>query len=96
MRVFILSLSIFLLTGAASAQQCAQCALTDACIKEYTQATAKIKKDYKKGAAEQQKGREQTLSQRFSERAVLAGQGSLDSAIAPEIDKLKDCLSRVK
>lgn len=96
MRALVFFLSIIVLTSAASAQQCAQCTLADACIKQYTQASAKIKKDSKKGTAEQNKGREQTLRQRYSERSVLADQGNMDSMIGAEIDKLKDCLGRVK
>jgi hypothetical protein len=92
MRILIL---LLLLGGVAQAQQCVECSSADACIKEYTRATAKIKAEYKKGVADQRKGREQTLREHFSLRATLAEEG-LGQVIQPQIDKLKDCLSKVR
>ena len=93
MRAFLF-LIVFLFGGAANAQQCAQCISADACIKDYTRATAKIKSDYKKGAADARKEREQTLRDRFLPRAAVASPESFEQAIRVEIDKLKDCLSK--
>ena len=95
MRLFVLTTMLFFGT-AAYAQDCRECVLADACIKEYTRATAQIKKDYKKGAAELRKGREQTLREQFSPRMTLANQGDLGTVIASEIDKLRDCLGKVR
>jgi hypothetical protein len=89
-------LIILLFGGAANAQQCAQCSLADACIRDYTRAIAKIKAEYKKGVADQRKGREQTLRDRFSPPTVLANPESFERAIRAEIDSLKDCLGKIK
>ena len=88
-----LVLAMSLSASAANAQQCSRCLLADACIKQYSQVTAKIQKDYKKAVAEQRRGREQPLGQRFSERAVVAG--NFDALIDSEIEKLKDCLTKI-
>jgi len=56
-----LILMMSLSASAVYAQQCSKCLLADACIKQYSQVTAKIQKDYKKAVAEQRKGREQPL-----------------------------------
>jgi hypothetical protein len=95
MRFFFLTIVLFFGT-AAYAQECRECLLADACIKEYTRATAQIKKEYKRGAAELRKGREQTLRQQFSPRMALANQGDLGTVIASEIDKLSDCLGKIR
>jgi hypothetical protein len=87
---FAMSLS----ANAANAQQCPKCVSADACIKQYSQATARIKKNYKKAVAEQRRGREQPLRQRFSEPEVVAG--NFDALISSEIDTLKDCLAKVR
>jgi hypothetical protein len=89
-----LVLAMSLSASAANAQQCSRCLLADACIKQYSQVTAKIQKDYKKAVAEQRRGREQQLGQRFSERAVVAG--NFDALIDSEIEKLKDCLTKIR
>lgn len=91
-----LVLILFLFASAAQAQQCPQCTSADACIKDYARATAKLKADYKKGVAELRKGREQTLGQQFTPRMALADQGSLGAAIQLEIDKLQDCLGKIR
>ena len=95
MRAFALTITLFF-SGAAYAQECRECVLADACIKEYTRATAQIKKDYKKGTAELRKGREQTMREQFSPRMALANQGDLGTVIASEIDKLKDGLGKIR
>ena len=95
MRAFVLM--IMLVFGTAiHAQECRECVLADACIKEYTHTTAQIKKYYKKGAAELRKGREQTLREQFSPKISLADQGNLGAVIASEIDKLRDCLGKIR
>ena len=93
----VLFVVIIILSGnAALAQQCPQCSAADACIKDYTRAVTKIKSDYKKGVAAQRKGREQSLGDRFSPKSAVTDQGSLEQAIQSEIEKLKDCLSKVR
>jgi hypothetical protein len=87
-------LTIILFGNAANAQQCAQCAAADTCIKDYTRAVSKIKADYKKGIADQRKGREQSLRDRFSPRSAVTDQDSLEQAARSEIDKLKECLGK--
>ena len=94
MRIFLISI-MFLFASGAHAQQCPECILADACIKEFTQATSKIKAENKKAIADRQKGREQTLRDRFSQRGELVDQG-LGALVWLEIDKLKDCLSKVR
>lgn len=89
------ALTLFLCANAAQAQQCPECLSADSCIKDYARATAQIKSDYKKGVAEQRKGREQTLRQQFAPRATLASEGDLGAVIRVEIDKLKDCLAKI-
>jgi hypothetical protein len=95
MRV-IFVLVIVLFANSASAQQCPQCAAADACIKDYTRAITKIKSDYKKGVADQRKGREQSLRDRFSPRSAVTDQDGLDQTIRSEIDTLKECLGKVR
>jgi len=92
--ILLLVLAASLSANAANAQQCPKCLLVDACVKQYSQVSAKIQKDYKKAAAEQRRGKEQPLGQRFSEPAVVAG--NFDALIYSEIEKLKDCLAKIR
>ena len=92
----LLFLIIVLSGNAAAAQQCSQCIAADDCIKEYTRAVTKIKTDYRKGLADQRKGREQSLRDRFSSRSAVTDQDGLDQTIRSEIEKLRDCLARAR
>ena len=96
MRVFLVLTICFLLGSAANAQQCPQCGAADTCIKDYTRAVTKIKSDYRKGTADLRKGREQSLRDRFSPRSAVTDKDSLDQAIRSAIEKLKDCLGKVR
>jgi len=95
MRAFFLMIMLFF-SGAVYAQECRECVLADACIKEYARASAKIRADYRKGVGEVRKGREQTLREQFSPRMTLADQGDLGAVIASEIDRLRDCLGKIR
>ena len=95
MRIFIALIGIVFAT-AAQAQQCPQCTAADSCIRDYTRAVAKVKIDYRKGMAEQRKGRERSLRDHFSSRVTLADEGNISAAVQLEVDKLKDCLARIR
>ena len=84
----LVSLTVFLISTVASAQQCPQCSAADACMREYTHSTIKLKADYVMNIAAQRKGAEQTLPP-----ATRADQGNL--SVQQEIDKLRDCLGKI-
>jgi len=84
MRALFL-LTALLISSAANAQQCSQCSAADACIREYTRGTIKLKADRVRAIAAQRKDGQQTMP---------ADQGNL--SVQPEIDKLKDCLGKIR
>ncbi|MGB8604607.1 hypothetical protein [Bradyrhizobium sp.] len=75
----------FLIGSAANAQQCPQCLAADACIREYLRDVSKLKVDHIKAIAAQRKDGQQTTP---------ADQGTL--SVQPDIDKLKDCLGKIR
>jgi hypothetical protein len=83
MRALFL-LTALLISSAANAQQCPQCSAADACIREYTHGTIKLKADRVRAIAAQRKAGDQT--------------GSIDNgpSVQPDIDKLKDCLGKIR
>lgn len=95
MRIVVVLIGL-MISGPAVAQQCPQCTAADICIRDYARAVAKIKADYRKGMKEQRKGREQSLREHFSARAMLAEEGGVGGAVQLEIDKLRDCLGRIR
>jgi len=84
MKVFFYLTAFLLGSSVASADQCPQCSAADLCIREYTRDTTKLKADHIRAIAAQRKGAGQITP---------ADQGNL--SIQKEIDKLKDCLSKI-
>ena len=78
-------LTALLICSSANAQQCQQCSAADACIREYTHSTVKQRADRVRAVAAQVKEGQQTT------RADL---GALN--VQPDIDKLKDCLGKIR
>lgn len=96
MRIGLTLIFLFMVSG-AYAQQCGECTLADACIKEYLQKIAKIKAENKHSIEDWQKGaRENKLSADLSRRGTLQLQESLGTIVRFEIEKLKDCLGKIK
>ena len=84
MRVLFF-LTALLVGGAANAQQCPQCSAADACIREYTHGVIKLKADHTRAIAAQRKDGKQTAP---------GDQGTL--SVQADIDKLKDCLGKIR
>jgi hypothetical protein len=78
-------LGALLIGSPANAQQCPQCSAAGACVREYTRGATKLKADHVKAIAAQRKDRGQTAQ---------APQDNF--SIQPEIDKLKDCLGKIR
>ena len=84
MKVFFYLIA-FLLGGAvANAQQCPQCSAADACIRDYTRNTTKLKADQTRAIAALRKGAGQ-----------MAPGNQADLSVQKEIDNLKDCLGKI-
>jgi hypothetical protein len=78
-------LAALLISGSVNAQQCPQCSAADACIREYVRNVTKIKADsVRETSARRQAGDDQTYS---IDRAP---------SVLPDIDKLIDCLGKVR
>jgi len=92
--IFFLVPIMLVFGSAAYAQECPQCAAADVCIKDFTRAVAAIRSDYRKGVADQRKGREQSLRDRFSPRSAVTDRDNLEQAVRSEIEHLKDCLGK--
>jgi hypothetical protein len=82
MTLFVVFL---LVSSAASAQQCAQCTAASGCIREFDRTITKLKADRVRLVAAQR-----TVGAQPSQTV----QGAL--SVGQEIDKLKDCLGKIR
>jgi hypothetical protein len=95
MRVLAATLAL-LLSSAASAQECKSCSEADACIQTYLKATAEIQRATKVAVRDWQQNLDKKASAEFSSRGTAALQDAMVSQIRSELDRLKECLAKIK
>ncbi len=95
-----LALIAVLLASGASAQQCPECTLADACIREYSAAVAKIRSEASTAEADLQKSmREMKLGETgdsLSQRGAFVLRENAKVLVRFEIDALKECLGKIR
>ena len=82
--------------GAAAAQECQTCASADACIKTYLKATSDAQRATKLGIRDWKQNLDKKASAEFSSKGTLALQDAMESQIRAELDRLKDCLTKIR
>ena len=95
-----LTLNFLLAMSGAYAQQCGECTLADACIREYSRAVAKTKAEAKKGIHEfQSRIGETNLSESDSINLSRRGTGLIQKnsnmVVRLQIETLKECLGKI-
>jgi len=85
-----------LASSAAAAQECQTCSSADACIKTYLKATSDAQKATKQGIRDWKQNLDKKASAEFSSKGTLALQDAMESQIRLELDRLKDCLAKIR
>lgn len=95
MKVLAATLAL-LLSGPAAAQECQTCSLADACIQTYLKAVSEAQKATKLAIRDWQQNLDRKASAEFSSRGTTALQNAMVSQVRSELDRLKECLAKVK
>jgi hypothetical protein len=95
MKVFAVTLAL-LLSGPATAQECKSCSEADACIQTYLKAATEAQKATKVAIRDWQQNLDKKASAEFSSRGMAAQQSVMISQVHSELDRLRDCLAKVK
>jgi hypothetical protein len=82
--------------SAAAAQECQTCSLADACIKTYLKATSDVQKATRLGIRDWKQNLDKKASAEFSSKGTLALQDAMESQIRLELERLKDCLVKIR
>ncbi len=85
-----------LASSAAAAQECQTCSLTDACIKPYLKATSVVQKATKLGIRDWKQNLDKKASSEFASKGTLALEDAMESQIRLELERLKDCLAKIR
>ena len=95
MKVFAATLTL-LVSSAATAQECQTCSNADACITTYVKAASEAQKATKQAIRDWKQNLDRKASAEFSSRGTLALQNAMESQVRSDLDRLKECLAKIK
>ena len=95
MRVLAATL-ILLVSSAAAAQECQTCSMADACIKAYLKATSEAQSATKQAIRDWKQNLDKKASGELFSKGTAALQGAMESQVRLELERLKECLAKIK
>jgi hypothetical protein len=96
MKALVATLALLVSTAAAAAQECQMCSMADACITAYAKATAEAQRATKVAIRDWQQNLDRKASTEFASRGTAALQNAMVSQVRSELDRLKECLAKIK
>ncbi|MGX1322401.1 hypothetical protein AB7M17_005854 [Bradyrhizobium sp. USDA 377] len=85
-----------LLSSPAAAQECQTCSMADACMKEYAKTTAEAQRVTKQGIRDWKQNLDRKASAELSSRGILALQDAMEAQVRTELERLKECLAKIR
>ena len=95
MRILIAMLGL-LVSSPVTAQECKSCSEADACMQAYGKAVSTAQRATKVAIRDWQQNLDRKASAEFSSRGMAALQSVLDSQVHSELERLKECLAKIK
>jgi hypothetical protein len=95
MKALAVTLAL-LVSSTATAQECQICSAADACIKTYLKATSEAQKATKQAIRDWKQNLDRKASAEFFSKGTLALEGAMDSEIRSDLDRLKECLAKIR
>lgn len=85
-----------LLSSPAAAQECQTCTSADACIQTYVKATAQAQREIKQAIRDWRENLDRKASGELFSKGTAALQGAMETQIRVELERLKECLAKIK
>jgi hypothetical protein len=95
MKVLAATLTLIVSTAAA-AQECPMCSSADACIATYVKSASEAQKATKIAIRDWQQNLDKKASAEFFSRGAAALQSALVTQVRSDLDRLKECLGKIK
>jgi len=95
MKVLAATLTL-LVSSAAAAQECKTCSMADACTKTYLKATSEAQTATKQAVRDWKQNLDRKASAEFSSRGTTALQDAMEGQVRLELDRLKECLAKIR
>jgi hypothetical protein len=87
---------VLLLCSPTVAQECKSCTDADVCIQTYVKAAAEAQRATKVAVRDLQQNLNKKASAEFSNRGRTALEDAMVSQVRSDIDRLKECLAKIK
>ena len=85
-----------LLSGQVGAQECKSCSEADVCIQTYVKAAAEAQRATKVAVRDWQQNLDKKASAELSNRGAAALHDAMVSQVRSDLDRLKECLAKIK
>jgi hypothetical protein len=85
-----------LLSSPAAAQQCQTCSEADACMQTYIKAAAQPKGTPSRQSGDWKENLDRKASGELFSKGTVALQGAMESQVRSELERLKECLAKIK
>jgi len=85
-----------LVSDRAAAQECQTCSSADACIQTYVKAVAQAQRETKQAIRDWRENLDRKASGELFSKGTVALQGAMESQVRSELERLKECLAKVK
>ena len=95
MKVLAATLTL-LVSSAAAAQECQTCSMADACTKTYLKAASEAERATKQAIRDWKENLDKKASAEFSSKGTLALQNTMETQVSSDIERLKECLTRIR
>jgi hypothetical protein len=95
MRVLAATLTL-LVSSAASAQECKTCSMADACMKKYLKAASEAQTATKQAVRDWKQNLDRKASAELSSRGTAALQDAMEAQVRLELERLKECLAKIR
>jgi hypothetical protein len=95
MKVLTAALAL-VISSTAAAQECKTCSSADACIQTYLKAKSQAEKEIKQAIRDWKEGLDKKASGELFSKGTLALQGAMESQVRVELDRLQECLAKIK
>jgi hypothetical protein len=95
MKVLTATLALAI-SSPAAAQECQTCLATDSCVKEYSKAASEAQRATKQAIRDWKQNLDRKASAELSSRGTVALQDAMETQVRSELERLKECLAKIR
>ncbi len=95
MKILTATLAL-LISSPAAAQECQMCSSADACMQTYLKATSQAQREVKQAIRDWKQNLDKKASGELFRKGTAALQGAMESQVRLELERLKECLAKIK